>query len=84
MYKLRPPDDIGNIDVRVRKGTRILGVLEHLDSINVLCDRNHDHIAALGSVRIGGRRIARSAAAGAYPHALCRAIAELVAAVVRP
>ena len=82
MYKLRPPDQefYPDKDLRVRKRTKILGSLPGLESLNILCDRKHTHVAAFGSVRIHGKRIVRAAAAGAYPFPLCRKIADIVLA----
>ncbi len=83
MYKLRPPDwKMLKDDVRVRKRTRIIGTLPGLSSLSKRCDGNHVHAQAMGHCRVGGKRISRAKAAGAYPVLLCNCIAKLVASAV--
>jgi len=83
MYKLRPPDwKMLKDDVRVRKRTRIIGTLPGLSSLSKRCDGNRVHAQAMGHCRVGGKRISRAKAAGAYPVLLCNCIARLVASAV--
>ncbi len=81
MYYLRPPDwSIDwQTDSRVRKRTRLVGSVHGLASLKRMCDCGHQHVEALGHVKIGGKRVSRSKAAGAYPVALCKSLAKLFA-----
>ena len=78
-YLLRPPDfSDGGPDLRVRKDTIIIGNLPGLESLERRCQKDHVHAHAFGSARVGGKTVARAAAAGAYPRLLCTALAGLV------
>ena len=84
MYHLRPPDsqlpENKHRDLRVRKRTNLLTNCQRFTKLACSCDKNHEHIEALGSCSISGRAVRRSAAASVYPAALCRKWASLVAA----
>ena len=82
MYHLRPPDselpENKHRDLRTRKRTTILSNCHSLTSLESRCDKQHEHVEALGSCSISGRAVRRSAAAGVYPKALCRRWASLM------
>lgn len=79
MYHLRPPEwHKGDPDHRVRKDTYILSNISNLHALGRLCDKQHVHTAAIGSVKVGSARVSRAKAAGAYPPELCRRWARLV------
>ena len=79
MFSLRPPDwSPGHKeDLRVRKRTRVVGTVKNLVSIKRMCDKQHEHCEAIGSVRVHNKTVSRTKAAGVYPPTLCRKLAEL-------
>ena len=79
MFSLRPPDwSPGHKqDLRVRKRTRVVGTVANLVSIKRMCDKQHEHCEAIESVRVHGKTVSRTKAAGVYPPTLCRKLAEL-------
>jgi hypothetical protein len=42
------------------------------------CNKEHQHVYAWGSARVGGKSVNRASAAGAYPRRLCDAISRCV------
>ena len=62
-----------------RKSTRIVGNFVELSAICLKCSGKtprHQHIHAIGSVSVDGKRISRAGAAGRYPKGLCLALAS--------
>ena len=82
MMMLRPPDWTPELldDLRIKKSTRVVGTVKGLASISVRCNRNHEHVEAIGHVKVDGKRVSRAAAAGAYPIVFARKLARLFAA----
>jgi len=80
-YELRPPGGLSN--QRVKKPTRLLGNVPGLSRLARRCSHTHEHVHALGSVRVNGQRVSRARAAGAYPPPLCSAIAATVARAIQ-
>ena len=81
MYGLRPPDArLFDGDVRVCKPTRLVTNVKALTQLARQCDGKHSHVHTLGTCRDKtGKLVRRSAAAAAYPPALCRQWAKLLA-----
>ena len=73
MFGLKIPGS----DLLVKKFTKIIGNV-NLSSLAIKCDKSHNHIAAIGSIKTpeGWRR--RTSLAGAYPAALCTALERAV------
>jgi hypothetical protein len=66
-------------DIRVKKPTIFLTNLKGLGaSLGRRCDGQHLHSYVIGNVKVQDRWIKRSTAAGVYPAALCRCMAQAV------
>jgi len=65
--------------VRIKKPTRILTNLSALKALERPCDKSHQHVACMGSVKTasGWKSVAKEA--GAYPPSLCEPWAAAVA-----
>jgi len=75
MFGLKIPGS----DLLVKKYTKIIGNVD-LSSLAVKCDKGHDHIAAIGGIKTPQGWQRRTSLAGAYPQALCTALARAVRA----
>ena len=76
MYGLCPPTPEGFTSARIRKGTCIRSNIAGFKNLAFKCDHSHVHTWAIGSVLVNSSRVSLSASAGAYPKALCRAMAQ--------
>ena len=83
MYGLRPPG--ASPHEFVKKRTGIFTNMQRLQVLERLCcgiSQEHRHVHAWGSVSVGGARVSRASAAGAYPRRLCRCWAAAVVAAL--
>ena len=66
-------------DIRVKKPTILLTNLKGLGAtLGRRCDGQHLHSYVIGNVKVQDRWIKRSNAAGVYPAALCKCMAQAV------
>ena len=80
MLGLRPPEKELQATHRVQKKTRLAGTVRGIESfLDFRCDRGHSYSVVIGSVKVDGKRIHRSTAAGAYPRTFCRHLVCLFA-----
>ena len=80
MLGLRRPEKELQASHRVQKKTRLAGTVRGIESFSDFkCDRCHKHSVVIGSVKVDGKRINRSTAAGAYPRKCCRHLVRLFA-----
>ena len=83
-YGLLPPHLTESDSVFIKKPTRLRTNLNALSALSCKCSGTHKHFACMGHVRVGGKSVRVSTAAGVYPRRLCRRWAKLVAAAVAP
>jgi len=76
---VRQPHSNSSVCERIKKPTLLLTNLKALDVLERRCDKSHQHVACMGSVKtaLGWRSVAKEA--GAYPLSLCKPWAAAVA-----
>ena len=83
-YGLLPFHLTESDSVFIKKPTRLRTNLNALSALSCKCSGTHKHFACMGHVRVGGKSVRVSTAAGIYPPRLCQRWAKLVAAAVAP
>ena len=71
--------DIGS-DVRIKKGTRLLGNLDEdiMKRMEKRCDKTHEHQVCEGQVKVEGRWMNRTRLAQVYPREFCSSLCECI------